>query len=513
MARRPIRVSSPVAALLVLCVLIGSCSSASSTAGPSRHGRPSGRSGRTIPKLTPTSVPPVAPVTWHGCDAGECGSVSVPVDRAAPRGARIDLAVARASRAKSDQRIGSLLVNPGGPGASGLDIVGYIASHLPSAITDRFDVVAWDPRGSGKSAPVNCGNELDGRFAVDTAPDDAAELTALEAAAKQFVDACVQHSGGRLRHISTADTVADLDNLRIALGDDRLTYLGLSYGTYIGGLYATTYPTHVRALVLDGALDPTLSAEDVSVQQAKGFDDSLNEFFAWCRSRTTCAFHHQGDSARAYDALAQRIDARPMGRGAARFGPTQLDIAVAALLYGGESGYRELAAGLHDLEGGSTSTLATASDQYLGRTPDGRYDDEWASFIAISCADGPNLTLAAAEALQRRAAIEAPHFGAGNVGLGYECSFWPYPPARSGPISFSAPTAPPIVVVGTRGDPATPIAWARGLAVQFGRGRLVTVDDTTHTASLNGNSCLDAILVRYLVNLQAPETGTSCAHR
>ncbi len=452
----------------------------------------------------------MGPVAWHGCEAGECGTVSVPVDRAVPKGARIDLALARGSRAQSDQRIGSLLVNPGGPGASGLDIVGYIASELPKAITDRFDIVAWDPRGSGKSAPVNCGNELDGRFAVDTAPDDAGELAALEAAAKQFVDACVARTGNRLRHISTADTVADLDDLRIALGDDRLTYLGLSYGTYIGGLYATTYPTHVRALVLDGALDPTLSAEDVSVQQAKGFDDSLSEFFGWCRSRSSCAFHRDGDPARAYDALAQRIDARPIGSGASRFGPTQLDIAVAALLYGGESGYRQLATGLHDLEGGNATALAEASDLYLGRTEDGHYDDEWAAFIAISCADGPNLTLAAAEALQRRAAIEAPHFGAGNVGLGYECSFWPYPPARTGPVTFSAPTAPPIVVVGTRGDPATPVAWARGLATQLGSGRLVTVDDTTHTASLNGNRCLDAILQRYLVDLAPPENGTGC---
>ena len=278
----------------------------------------------------------------------------------------MDVAVARASRAKSDQRIGSLLVNPGGPGASGLDIVGYIASNLPKSITDRFDVVAWDPRGSGKSAPVNCGNELDSRFAVDTAPDNPSELAALEAAAKQFVDACVKNTGDRLRHISTADTVADLDDLRIALGDDRLSYLGLSYGTYIGGLYAMTYPTHVRALVLDGALDPTLSAEDVSVQQAKGFDDSLTEFFRWCRSRTSCTFHRQGDPAQAYDALVRRIDGRPIGSGAARFGPTQLDIAVAALLYRGESGYRELAAGLHDLEGGSATALAATSDQYLG---------------------------------------------------------------------------------------------------------------------------------------------------
>ncbi len=509
MARRRRKSSASIAGLLVLCVVVGSCSSTGSNPRSSQHRRPSSASGSTVPSVS--SAPEVGPVVWHGCDAGECGTVSVPLDRSAPKGARIDLVVARASRAKSDQRIGSLLVNPGGPGASGLDIVGYIASNLPKSITDRFDVVAWDPRGSGKSAPVNCGNELDGRFAVDTAPDDPGELAALEAAAKQFVNACVERTGDRLRHISTADTVADLDDLRIALGDDRLSYLGLSYGTYIGGLYATTYPTHVRALVLDGALDPTLSTEDVSVQQAKGFDDSLAEFFGWCRSRTSCPFHHQGDPARAYDALAQRIDTQPVGRGSARFGPTQLDIAVGALLYGGASGYRELAAGLHDLENGKSAALAAASDRYLGRTADGHYDDEWAAFIAISCADGPNLTLGAAEALQRRAAIEAPRFGAGNVGLGYECSFWPYPPARTGPVTFSAPTAPPIVVVGTRGDPATPIAWARGLATQLGSGRLVTVDDTTHTASLNGNPCLDAILVRYLVALQAPVSGTSCS--
>ena len=508
MARRRRQSSATIAVILVLGVVFGSCSSAGSSARSPRHRHTSSTSDGRVP--SPSSTLQVTPVSWHGCDAGECGTVSVPLDRSAPKGARIDLAVARASRAKSDERIGSLLVNPGGPGASGLDIAGYIASKLPKSITDRFDVVAWDPRGSGKSAPVNCGNELDGRFVVDTAPDNPGELAALEAAAKRFVDACVTRTGDRLRHISTADTVADLDDLRIALGDDRLTYLGLSYGTYIGGLYATTYPMHVRALVLDGALDPTLSAEDVSVQQAKGFDDSLTEFFGWCRSRTSCAFHHQGDPARAYDALVQRIDARPIGSGSARFGPTQLDIAVAALLYGGASGYRQLAAGLHDLEGGTATALAAASDQYLGRTSDGHYDDEWAAFIAISCADGPNLTLAAAEALQRRAAVEAPHFGAGNVGLGYECSFWPYPPARTGPTTFSAPTAPPIVVVGTRGDPATPIAWARGLATQLGSGRLVTVDDTTHTASLNGNPCLDAILVRYLVDLQVPESGTAC---
>lgn len=499
------RRSAGIAAVLLISV--SACTTASVRAQPKSRSRVSSTSTRSA--AAPPSTAP-APLDWHSCEQGQCATLAVPLDPAKPRGEKLDLAVARASQAEAGQKIGSLLVNPGGPGASGLDIVTYIASQLPAAITDRFDVVAWDPRGSGRSAPVQCGTQLDYLFDLDTAPDDATELAALEGAAKRFVDTCVAKTGDRLRHISTADTVRDLDQLRAALGDDKLTYLGLSYGTYIGGLYASTYPERVRALVLDGALDPTLSAEDVSVQQSKGFDASLQAFFTWCAQRSSCAFHPRGDPRVAYAALAQRIDEHPISDGDAVFGPTQLDIGVAALLYGGNAGYRTLAEGLRDLEDGKAAVLRMASDLYLGRTSDGTYNAEWAAFIAISCADGPNLTVAAAEALQRRAAIEAPEFGAANVGLGYQCSYWPYPPTRTGPITFAAPTAPPIVVVGTRGDPATPIAWAEGLAAQFGNGRLVSVDDTTHTASLNGNRCLDAILIRYFVDLEAPKTAGNC---
>lgn len=435
--------------------------------------------------------------------------MTVPLDSARNAGPTIDLAVGRASRAKSGRRIGSLLVNPGGPGAPGLDIVQYISAQLPHAITDRFDVVAWDPRGSGASSPVRCGNRLDYLFAGDTAPDTPTELTELEASAKRLVDDCVAKSGDLLRHISTVDTVHDLDRLRAALGDDKLTYLGLSYGTVIGGLYAATYPTHVRALVLDGAVDPQVSAEDGAIQQAQGFDASLQAFFRWCTTHSACAFHHRRDPAAAYTALARMIDARPVADHGRTFGPSQLDIAVAALLYGGDAGYRVLARGLSELERGVATTLFVAFDDYVGRT-DGRYNPEWAAFIAISCTDGPNLSLAAMEALQRRATVQAPIFGASTIGLGFECSYWPYPPTRNGPTTFAAPTAPPIVVVGTTGDPATPVAWAQGLARQLGSGRLVTVTGTTHTASLNGDQCLDAILVRYFVDLVTPKPDTTC---
>ena len=492
---------------IVVVVVLSACTMKSVPTSRKPRARPSSTTSSTAAPRSKSSTPPLQ---WHQCDQGDCATLTVPLDPAQPEGPTIGLAVARASQAKDGRRIGSLLVNPGGPGASGLDIVKYISSNLPAEITDRFDIVSWDPRGSGKSAPVRCGNQLDYLFDIDTSPDDPGELATLEAGAKRFVDACVAKTGDRLRHISTADTVADLEQLRAALGDDKLTYLGLSYGTYIGGLYAATYPDHVRALVLDGALDPQRSTEDVAVEQAKGFDASLAEFFGWCTDHDSCVFHHDGDPRAEYEALARRVDEKPIGDGDTRFGPTQLDIAVAALLYSGASGYRMLADGLHDLERGATAGLRAAADLYLGRSGADQYDDEWAAFIAISCADGPNLTVAATEALQRRAAAEAPDFGAGNVGLGYECSYWPYPPTRNGPVTFSAPTAPPIVVVGTRGDPATPIAWARGLAAQLGSGRLVTVDDTTHTASLNGNKCVDSILTRYFVDLDPPPPGATC---
>lgn len=447
---------------------------------------------------------------WHACDHGDCATLRVPLDRTRPDGRTIALAVARGSKADPAKRIGSLLVNPGGPGASGLDILDYVSSALPPAITDRFDVVAWDPRGTGKSAPVNCGKDLDARFAVDSAPDSTAELAQLEAAAQHVVDQCVAHSGELVQHVSTADTVQDLDALRAALGDERLTYLGFSYGTYIGALYAQRYPERVRALVLDGALDPARSVEDVSIEQAQGFEASFDRFARWCAARRSCAFHGGDEPAAAYDALQARVDTKPLTVGSRTFGPTQMDIAVSALLYSGEEAYGSLASGLHALEQGRPGPLLAIYDSYVGRSG-GTYDAEWPAFVAISCADGPNLDRAATEALQARARTAAPRFGAASVGLGYECADWPYPPTRTAVGPVAAATTAPIVVVGTRGDPATPFSWARSLATELGNARLVAFDGTTHTATLNGSPCLDRVITRYLVDGRAPADGTTCS--
>jgi pimeloyl-ACP methyl ester carboxylesterase len=322
----------------------------------------------------------------------------------------------------------------------------------------------------------------------------------------------VEHSGDLLRHVSTVDTVQDLDVLRAALGDPQLSYMGFSYGTFIGALYAQRYPDHVRALVLDGALDPALPVEDVSVQQAVALEASLGRFFDYCHTHSSCVFHGGGDARGAYDALVAKVDRTPVGEGGNAVGPTQLDIAVASVLYAGSEQFTQLANALHDLERGDGGRIRSLFDIYVGKQG-GTYDSEWPAFIAIGCADGPNLDLAATEAAQRRAAIEAPDLGAATIGLGYECAYWPYPAARTAPAPVHAATTNPLLVIGTRGDPATPFAWAESLATELGNARLVAVDDTTHTASLNGIPCVDAIVAAYLVDLKAPVSGTACAAR
>ena len=478
----------------------------------------SGGGGATDARSTSTTTRPSAggttaakPLHWKRCDDGECATLAVPLTPTQPFGPQVNLAVARVPAKKPAERIGALVINPGGPGAPGTDFVKPVASELPEAITDRFDIVGWDPRGTGSSDPVACGKKLDYLFDVDTAPDDAAEQTALDDASKRFVAACQAGSPALLPHIASIDTVRDLDQLRAALGEQKLSFVGFSYGTYLGALYAEHYPDHVRALLLDGAIDPSVSIADVQIQQAKGFEASLAAFLRSCARDTSCAYHHGGDPKAALDALRARIDRKPMkGANGRTLGPSQLDIALAAPLYSGSNGYKLLAGALSKAEHGDPAALLEIFDEYVTRNPDGTYSAEWPAFLAISCADGPDLSPTAAVALQARAAQEAPYFGASNVGLSMPCSYWPVPPVNTVPTAVSAPSAPPIVVVGTTGDPATPIEWAQGLTRQLGSARLVTVDGTTHTSSLDANPCLDRANVAYLVHLHPPRPDLHC---
>ena len=487
------RIRRPATAVLVaVSMLVGGVGSVVAQAA---DGSPAG--------ATPT-------ISWRPCSGGQCGSLAVPLDPAKPKGRSIRLALFRVRATTSGRPKGVLLINPGGPGGSGVDATKYLATALPSRIRRSFDLVGWDPRGTGASTAIDCGKHLDYLFAPDTAPDSPAERADLERASARFARTCARRSGALLAHVSSQDTVGDMERIRIALGERRINFLGYSYGTLLGALYASRYPTHVRTMILDGAVDPTVSPEASLIQQAQGFDAGLALFFTWCDEHRACGFG-DGNSAAAYHALRDAVDAQPIRSGGRTFGPTQVDLGVGSYLYAGEDGYRSLAQGLAELRDGDPSILQSASDDYVGRRGNGDYDPSWGAFLAISCLDGPSLgDTAALAAVSERAAAAAPDFGAASAGLGTPCATWPTRPVFAAPGPIRAPGAPPIVVIGTRNDPVTPLAWAQGLASQLGVGHLVVGPGAQHTGYPQGDDCLDPIIDAYLLSRRVPADGAAC---
>ncbi len=451
-----------------------------------------------------------SPLRWRQCDRGECAELTVPLDYANPDDGRtVDVALFRVRATEPDERIGSLLMNPGGPGASGVDFVRQAAFAIPESIRRRFDLVGFDPRGAGDTVPVKCRRSLDSLFALDFSPDGDAEQAALDRALQKLAGDCERRNGDVLPYISSESTVRDMDRIRTAVGDDGLSYVGFSYGTYLGALYAERYPDRVRALVLDGAVDPALDKLQVNLQQAVGFESSLDAFFAWCAD-DDCAFG-DGNAAAAYDRLVRRIDARPLPVDDRRLGPGELDLAVVSYLYDGELSYESLADGLAAAADGDGAPLLAEADEFTGRRRDGSYSNEQEAFWAIGCLDGPRLGGPEAyRAAEPEIAAAAPRLGRANLNYDRACAHWPVPPVPApGPLTGAG--APPILVIGTTGDPATPIQWGRNFAAELDSGVFVEVEGTTHTSFLSLDECVDRLVSRYLVRLDVPADGTKCA--
>jgi len=460
---------------------------------------------------TATTAAPSVALRWKRCGSGlQCATLSVPLDYSRPNGPAIKLALNR-RRAGSGKPVASLLVNPGGPGGSGLELVANASAQFPKKLLRRFDIVGWDPRGTGESAPVRCARNLDPVFHLDYSPDNAAEVAKLADTTKTLVGSCNTRSGTVLPHVSSLNTAQDMDRIRAALGEEKLTYLGYSYGTFLGALYANLFPSRVRALVLDGAIDPALSVEQVVIEQAQGLEKALALFFAHCKSDKSCAFYNGGDPAAAFDALAAKVDRSPIrGIGRRKLGPGEFDLGVTTPLYEGVDGWDALAPALAAAQDGDGSELMRFSDAYTGRHSDGTYDNSQPAFWAIGCIDSPNPqgTLAF-EAAAARAAAVAPHFGASTMNLGIPCAFWPYPAViQPGPIH--APGAPPILVVGTLDDPITPVAWAKALASELQSGHLLLTEGEGHSAFGRLNSCVDNHVIDYLTTLKLPPEGLVC---
>jgi pimeloyl-ACP methyl ester carboxylesterase len=470
------------------------------------------------------SVLAVAPATaasspnptlaWRSCGGGfRCATLRVPLDEARPDGKQLGIAVIRRPARDAADRIGTLVVNPGGPGVSGVDFLRAQADSFPAAMQDAFDLVAFDPRGVGGSGPVDCVDSLDPLFAQQFSPTSPERRDALVDAYRDVAAGCAARSGGLLAHVSTLETAHDLDRLRAALGEDHLDYLGYSYGTYLGALYAREFPDRVGRIVLDGPVDPSLDGAAGTLSQARGFERGLDAFFTWCAGDESCMFREYGAPAAAYDALRARLVADPVpaedqpGRS---LGQTRFDAAVLQLLYGGRSQWRPLDRGLTATEDGNSSPLLELADAYEGRDDSGRDDGALESFWAIACRDGPAIgDVAAAAALEAEVARVAPRLGPFIVNNSLACSVWPQPALPpTGPIAAAG--TPPILVVGTTRDPATPYSQARALARQLEAGVLLTVAGRGHTSFGTGNECADRVVVRFLRTGEPPPAGTRC---
>ncbi len=454
--------------------------------------------------------PPVTPVQWTPCQDGlQCGSITVPLDYAVPDGLTLTIALARHPAEDPAERIGSLVINPGGPGGSGIDDLPNELKVLTPELLERFDIVSFDPRGVGASDPVSCG-EPPGNPAPGPLPDPvpmtaSAQQTVL-AGDEAYAQQCLDASGLLLPFVGTVDAARDLDRIRAALGDAQLTFIGHSYGTLLGLTYAQMFPTHVRAMVLDGVIDPDLSTVQMVTDQAEGFESVLDDFFSWCASSSSCPWRPTGDPLQALMNLAAQVRASPLPAGNGRTaGPGELYTAVLSALYS-PSSFPELGSALADADAGDGSALVQMSDTYNTENGPNAVDAD----NAISCLDHPVPTSPSGYSqMAQAAAAQAPFFGPMLTWGLLQCAVWPTPPTRT-PAPVQATGAPPILLVASSGDPATPHAWAVSVQSELADSVLVTWQGTSHVAYYY-SACVRAIDQAYLVDGTLPANGTVCS--
>lgn len=451
-------------------------------------------------------------VDWTSCGSASCGTMTVPLDWTDPAGEVLELKVA-VHRA-TGERLGSLAFNPGGPGVGAVDYVAQADRVVGGDLLEHFDFVAFDPRGTGGSEPIDCigDAEMDHFLEVDTTPDDAAELREAEEVQRAFWQGCLERSGDRVRHVDTLSVVRDLDVLRAVMGDGRLNFLGKSYGTFLGAWYAELFPWRVGRMVLDGAVDPSADLAAYAAGQAEGFDRGLVDYLEWCLDRRGCPFRGSVDDARAQlGALVAGADAQPLATedGDRELTQSLMTTGIAQGLYV-DSLWQQLNQAIDAALDGDGSGLLELADMYDERTPEGSYGGVLEANPAMFCLD--HAETRSAEQIGADADVlaeEYPPLG-GFIGWGaLGCAESPVEavvPARR----LTAEGAAPILVVGTVGDPATPYEWAQALADQLESGRLLTWEGSGHTAYHRAGSCIDDAVEAYLIAGEVPAEGTDC---
>ncbi|MGO4681043.1 alpha/beta hydrolase [Microbacterium sp. 2MCAF23] len=507
------RASVVVAGLVVAAIALSGCLYAMIPAHPTSAG--------------PTATPDTSGIaedlkpfygqklSWSGCGAGmDCTTVKTPLDWEDPGKGTLDLAVVR-HRATGASK-GSLLTNPGGPGASGLDLIKSSLDYAVSpTLIKNYDVIGFDPRGVGSSTAVKCfdASQMDDYlYSIRPGARGSDEwTTAQKNANKDFADACEQNSDGILPYITTVNSARDMDLLRAVLGDKKLNYLGYSYGTFLGATYAELYPERVGHLVLDGALDPAVSNLDVSTTQAIGFESALRAYMADCLKGKKCPFQGTVDDAmKDLGALLASVDRSPQKNTDGRMlGADSLMTSIVAALYSQDS-WSYLTQSLTAVLKGDPSVAFQLADFYNNRE-NGKYsDNSTEAFRAYNCMDYPLEDDAAAKAasdakIKAEAPTIAPYWDGPDP-----CEQWPYPPTgKRGEIAAAG--SGPILVIGTTNDPATPYTWAESLAKQLEGGILITRVGEGHTGYNKGNSCVDDAVDAYFVDGTVPDkAGIRC---
>ncbi|AFM17986.1 tripeptidyl-peptidase B [Mycolicibacterium chubuense NBB4] len=473
---------------------------------------------------------PGSPIQWSPCQAAgpsdqaripagaECGMLSVPVDwnKANDRSAQVARIAMIRFKATGD-KIGSLIVNPGGPGESGVHAAAAMVATLPDALRKRFDLVGFDPRGVASSSPaVWCNSDEDNdRLRADNVveytPEGVAHIDKLN---KEFVQRCVDKMGKEfLANVGTASVVKDLDAIRQALGDQKLTYLGYSYGTRIGAGYAEAYPQKVRAMILDGAVDPNADPFEADIRQAKAFQTAFDNYAADCAKDENCPLGT--DPAKAVDVYHQLVWPlvdKPAKTADPR-GLSYSDAIVGTILpLYSPSLWRHLTQALSEIQKGRGDTMLSLADLYMGRDAQGHYTNATDARVAVNCVDKPAITDRAKLVEQDRLLRQAAPFMNYGEFTGYApmptCGMWPVPPT-SERHEIKVDGLPPILVVSTTNDPATPYQAGVNLAKQLG-GTLLTFQGTQHTVALQGDACVDDIATRYLVDVTVPPPDTRC---
>ncbi|MET9360516.1 alpha/beta hydrolase [Streptomyces sp. NPDC006632] len=458
-----------------------------------------------------------APSAPPGGGQWKCATMKVPLDYADPKAGTLDLALIRAEATDKARRIGSLVFNFGGPGGSGVTTLPAAASDY-KALRGRYDLVSFDPRGVGASAPVRCENDsqLDTYFAQDATPDTPAREKSYVDSLKSFATACQDNSGTVLPHVGTINAARDMDLLRQVLGDQKLNYMGISYGTELGGVYAHLFPKNVGRAVFDGVVDPTNDVEQGALGQAKGFQLALDNFAQDCVNRGDKCLLRGSDVKEVEDVIVDLLAQLgkkpiPAGNSGRQLTQTQATNGIAQALYSKEY-WQLLEQGVDDAEGGDGALLLVLSDAMNGRAKDGSYSNIQAANAAINCVDfKQRYTVEQAKA-------KLPEFrGASRVfgdfmawGL-LGCSQWPVAGQWTTP-DVSAPGSAPIVVVGNTGDPATPYAGAKNMVDKLGPGVGVelTYKGQGHGAYDSGDKCVQNAVNAYLLDGKVPGAGAVC---